>query len=160
MSGRNRTLRNQSAGQFLHSLEEYGRQKPRQREDCSSNWRNTDAKSPVSGKIPPVTGRIRTLRRPLAGQYLQRLEESALGKQYVPTPLALAGDEGAEESFKDQYGIAIAGQTATRNGNILQPPHRSPRVSRTDSSVIDERFSKLISPTESSALFCNTATSR
>ena len=44
----------------------------------------------------------------------------------MPTPLALAGDEGAEESFKDQHRIAIAGQTATRNGNILQPPHRSP----------------------------------
>ena len=44
----------------------------------------------------------------------------------MPTPLALAGDEGAEESFKDQYGIAIAGQTATCDGDIFQPPHRSP----------------------------------
>ena len=78
----------------------------------------------------------------------------------MPTPLALTGNEGAEEGFEDQYGIAVAGQTATCDGDIFQSPHRSPRVRRTDRSVIDERFSKLIKPTESSALFCSTATSR
>lgn len=34
------------------------------------------------------------------------------------------------------------------------------RSSRTDNSVMAERFSRLMSPTESSALFCSTATSR
>ena len=75
-----------------------------------------------AGSYRTIASQNHTAKQP----FPHPLEESALGKQYVPTPLALAGDEGAEESFKDQYGIAIAGQAATRNGNILQPPHRSP----------------------------------
>lgn len=75
-----------------------------------------------AGSYRTIASQNHTAKQPFS----HPLEESALGKQYVPTPLALAGDEGAEESFKDQYGIAIAGQAATRNGNILQPPHRSP----------------------------------
>lgn len=43
----------------------------------------------------------------------------------MPTSLALTGNEGAEEGFEDQYGIAVAGQTATCDGDIFQSPHRS-----------------------------------
>ena len=45
---------------------------------------------------------------------------------------------------------------ATSSRRVTAPA----RFNRTDNSVIDERFSRLMRPTESSALFCSTATSR
>ena len=48
------------ATQILHPLEESGRSQDRQREDCSSEWKNTDFHALPSGEIIPVDGRTET----------------------------------------------------------------------------------------------------
>ena len=70
-TGRKWTHIGSPAGRILQTLEESGHSQVSQRPKSSIHWKNRYAHRTVSGEIVPVTGRIRTPTRSLAGRLLQ-----------------------------------------------------------------------------------------
>ena len=69
-------------GRFPQSLEESGLRSVRQREDSPTDWMFSDSGMLTNGKIPPLTGGIRTLEN-LADSTDAEYEEDRPEKQFL-----------------------------------------------------------------------------
>ena len=74
------------------------------------------------------------------------------GESRIESPVITGNYENhgiSAQNSAEQNRIAVAIEPAARGGDVLQPTHGSQQSSRTDNSVMAERFSRLMSPTAS-----------